>query len=349
MTSRTVVPMHALLWTSALLGVVAVNGCRGAEAAEPPSRPVRGTEASAVARDTLLATGFTATGMALPIQRATLSTRLMGSVTAVLVQEGDRVTRGQVLARIDARELSARRMQVDAGLSAALAVAQEAETQARRFRALYADSAATRSQLDQVETGLARAAAGVATARGAQAELDALGDYATIRAPFAGMVTRRMVDPGAMAAPGAPLLEVQDDSRLRIAVAAPPAIAGRLRREQRLDGSIEGQRLEATVEGVVPAGATAMSTVNLLVPNPRGEFPAMSAATIRIPGAPQRAVVVPRSALVREGDLVGVRLRQGGAAALRWVTLGDVTDDDAAMVEIRSGLSAGDTVLVGSP
>ena len=89
---------------------------------------------------------------------------------------------------------------------------QDARTQAERFRALYADSAATRYQLEQVETGLARAEAGLQTARASRAELDAVGAYAEIRAPFSGVVTRRFVDPGAFVAPGAPILEVQDAS-----------------------------------------------------------------------------------------------------------------------------------------
>jgi multidrug efflux pump subunit AcrA (membrane-fusion protein) len=70
--------------------------------------------------------------MAEPVARATLSTRLMGSVTEVLVREGDRVRNGQLLARIDARDLEARRGQVDAGIAGAEALYQDARTQAER-------------------------------------------------------------------------------------------------------------------------------------------------------------------------------------------------------------------------
>ena len=134
--------------------------------------------------------------MAEPVRRATLSTRLSGAVTAVLVQEGARVRQGQVLARIDDRDLRARQTQVEAGIAEADAVHQDAQTQARRMQALYADSAATRVQLDAAETGLARAEAAERAARGAAQELEATRDYAEVRAPFAGVVTQRFVDPG---------------------------------------------------------------------------------------------------------------------------------------------------------
>ncbi len=192
-----------------------------------PATPAMSDAPTFTVRDTTIPAMFDAAGIAEPIARATLSTRLMGSVTEVLVREGDRVRSGEPLARIDARDVEARRAQVDAGIAAAEALYQDARTQADRFRALYADSAATRYQLEQVETGLARAEAGLQTARASRAELDAVGAYAEIRAPFSGIVTRRFVDPGAFAAPGAPIVEVQDASRLRVSVTLPPASCGR--------------------------------------------------------------------------------------------------------------------------
>ena len=73
---------------------------------------------------------------------------------------GERVAKGQVLVRIDASEIDAKRGQVTAGVQGAEAMYQDARTQAERIRGLYRDSAATRAQLDAVEAGLARAEAG---------------------------------------------------------------------------------------------------------------------------------------------------------------------------------------------
>lgn len=343
------------------------SGHREPTRAEPPSRLA--AEPTFAVRDTTITATFDATGVAEPVQKAILATKLMGSVTAVLVQEGDRVSRGAVLARIDARDVEAKRVQVDAGIAAAEAVYQDALTQAQRFRALYADSAATRYQLDQVETGLARAESGLRAAHASRAELDAVGAYAEVRAPFAGIVTRRHVDPGAFAAPGSPIAELQDASRLRISVSIPPVVGALLTRGQRVDAEIEGRLTVATIEGVVPSSAGGVYTVNALVDNARGLFPAGGSATVRVPQGKRPALLIPAQALVREGDLTGVRVRTGQGVELRWVKVGTAyrvpgTVHEAAerendvrgtryavpspeeMIEVLSGLKAGDVVLL---
>lgn len=339
--------------TVAGLLILGLTGACGGNAPEPGAAKAPGqtTGTTLVVRDTTIRGTFEAAGVAEPMQRATLSTRLMGSVTAVLVREGDRVAKGQVLARIDARDLEAKRAQVDAGIAGAEAMYQDAATQATRFRALYADSAATRYQLEQVETGLARAEAGLRTARASREELDAIGEYAEIRAPFGGIVTRRFVDPGALAAPGAPIVEVQDASRLRVGVTVPPRLASSLRGGAGLDALIEGRPAHAVIEGAVPAPAGAVYTVNALVENPKGEFLPGSSATLRIPDGTRHAILIPAAALAQEGDLTGVRVVVKGTAELRWVKLGgqcSASAGTAPCIEVLSGLSPGDEIVVGS-
>ncbi|MDH4132382.1 MAG: efflux RND transporter periplasmic adaptor subunit [Gemmatimonadota bacterium] len=324
----------------ALLSVAACGG-EGEKAPDVARAAITGVH---VVQESTITASFEAAGVADPLQRATLSTKLMGSVVGVSVHEGDRVAKDQPLVRIDARDIDAKRAQVEAGIAAAEAVYQDALTQAKRFRALYADSAATRYQLDQVETGLARAESGLQAARASRAELDAVGAYAEVRSPFSGVVTRRFVDPGAFVAPGAPLVEVQDASSLRVSVSVPPRVAAILRRGQRVEATIEGRLAAAVVEGVVPSPAGAVYTVNAVVPNPRGDFLPGSAATLRIPAGERLAVMIPSRALVREGDLVGVRVETASGVELRWVKAGSAVGD---LTEIYAGLQAGDRILTG--
>lgn len=329
----------------------------GALACDAADQPARGPVSTAsgptfVVRDTVVQSSFEAAGIAEPVERAVLSTRLMGSVTRVLVQEGDRVSRGALLAQIDARDVEAKRAQVEASVGAAEAVYQDARTQASRFRVLYADSAATRYQLDQVETGLARAEAGLGAARAAAAEVEAVGTYADLRAPFSGLITRRYADPGAFVAPGAPVVELQRDDRLRIAVVVPPLVAAGLRAGQVLPAAIEGHPVRATVEGVFPSPAGAVYTVNALVDNPKGELLAGSAATLRVPQGERRTILLPANALHREGDLTGVRVQSPSGTELRFLRVMDrPAGPDAAVsatVEVLSGLRAGDVIILGS-
>jgi RND family efflux transporter MFP subunit len=296
-----------------------------------------------VVPDTTIDIAFAASGVAGPIRQATLSTKLMGTVLEVLVNEGDRVVADQPLLRIDARDLGAKSAQTAAGIASAEAMYREALTQTERIRAMYADSAATRAQLDAVEAGLARAEAGLRAARAAEVEVDAARSYATIRAPFTGIVTKRFADPGTFASPGAPLLAVQDVSQLRVSASVTPDIARALRRGQALAATIEGRPMRAIIEGVVPAGAGNLATVNALVANPGGTILAGSAATLALPMGTARTLVVPAAAISREGDLTSVTLRTAGADERRWVRLGRAA---GGMVEVTAGLRAGDRVVL---
>ncbi|HEX7979052.1 MAG TPA: efflux RND transporter periplasmic adaptor subunit, partial [Gemmatimonadaceae bacterium] len=277
----------------ARLGVTAtvlLAACGHAPAAKTESAAVTPTGATYTVHDTTIQAAFDAAGVAAPIQQATLSTKLMGTVTQVLVQEGDHVEANQVLVRIDARDLQAKSAQAAASVAEAEAVHRDAVTQAKRIRALFADSAATRAQLDAVETGLARAEAGLNAAHAATSELGAVSSYSVIRAPFAGVVAKRFVDAGAFAAPGAPLVAIQDASTLRITASATPDLARALRRGQTVAATIENQPVQATVEGVVPASAGNLYSINALVQNPRGALLAGSAATLALPTGARTAL-----------------------------------------------------------
>lgn len=315
----------------------------------PPTRSPAATTLSAtvVVRDTLIAATIEATGTAEPFQQAILSTRLMATVEEVAVREGDRVAAGQVLVRLDARDLEARQGQVEAGLAEAVAVEREAEAMARRIRTLYADSAATRVQLEQAETGLARAQAAVRSARAAAAEVGAVRAYAVIAAPFAGEVVRRAVDPGAMASPGAPLLVVEDATRLRVRVTAAPAQVRGLRPGAAVEVLVEGRPVSGRIEGVVRAPAGNMAQVNVLVENRDRGMVSGSAAIVLLPQGTRSALVVPATAIIREGDLAGVDLVVAGVVQRRWVRLGWILP--GGLVEVFAGVAAGDRVLAGPP
>jgi RND family efflux transporter MFP subunit len=340
--SSTIRSLRAPVVGGAITAVL-LAACGGETPSTARATATRVDGAVVTLQDTTVPLTLDAAGVAEPLQRATLSTKLMGTVTEVLVKEGDRVSAGQLLVRLDARDLAAKEQQVAASVAEAEAMLRDAETQAGRIRALYADSAATRAQLDQVETGLARAQAGVRAARAAATELGAVSSYAAIRAPFAGIVTKRFVDPGAFAAPGAPLVAVQDASQLRIAVHVAPDAVRDLRRGGVIEATIEGRPVRATIEGIVPAMAGNLYTINAIVPNREGAHLAGSAATVLLPTGSRSALVVPAAAVTREGDLTGVRVRGAATDDVRWVRLGRAHGD---VIEVETGLRAGEQVVV---
>jgi RND family efflux transporter MFP subunit len=335
--------MHSTRLLALTLATALTVAACGGPAPEEHAAPPAMAGVPHVVEETSLVDAFEASGVAEPRQRAMISSTLMARVTEVLVHEGDQVRAGQVLVRLDARDLAAKAEQAQAGLAAAEAAHGEAQLYARRIRALYADSAAPRAQLDAAEAALVRAEAGVRQARAAGAELEAVTTYATLRAPFAGVVTQRLVDPGDFAAPGRPVVTIEDPSSLRITVTAAPDAVRDVRRRQLLRGTVAGEPVEAVVEGVVSAAGGHVVTVNAVVRHPvRGTF-AGSAATLLLPLGERRGLMIPAAALVHEGDLTGVHVLRGGASDLRWVRTGAVRE---GMVEVRSGLTVGDTILV---
>ena len=335
--------MNTRITAAAAAGALLLAACGSPKTETNESAPTRVAGTVYTVKDTVIDATFEASGTAAPLRQATLSTKLMGTVLEVLVREGDAVAAGQPLVRIDARDLAAKQAQVGASIADAEAMRRDAATQAARMRALYADSAATRAQLDAAETGLARAEAAAHAAQASRAELGAVSEYATIRAPFGGTVTRRFVDPGAFAAPGTPLVAVQDGLQLRITANATPDVARNIRRGASLDATIEGRPAVAVVEGVVPAQAGNLYTINAIVGNADGRILPGSTATLYLPLGTRAALVVPAAAVSREGDLTGVTLRTAQGDETRWVRLGRSA---GTFVEVNAGLRAGDQVVV---
>jgi membrane fusion protein (multidrug efflux system) len=329
-----------------LAAVLAATACGTGEARElPVTNAFLASLDAPVATvvDTLLPTLLSADGVAAPLREATLSTKLMATVTAVLVQEGDLVRAGQLLVRLDARDIEAKTEQVAASVAAAEAMESQAAVHAARIRALFADSAAPKAMLEAAAASLAQATAGLRAARAAGAEVRAAGAYAEVRAPFAGRVTQRFVDPGAFGAPGAPLVSVQDVSALRISAHLTPDAARSLRRGQVLNALIEGEAAQATIEGLVPVIGS-LYAVNAIVPNRAGAFLAGSAATLLLPAGTHQALAIPSDALRREGDLVGVTVRTDAGDTRRWIRIGASV---GGLVEVTAGLRAGERVLRG--
>jgi hypothetical protein len=138
-------------------------------------------------------------------------------------------------------------------------------------------------------------------------------------------------------------VSVQDGSQLRVRVTVAPEAARELKRGDVVEARVERMPVLATVEGVVPAATGAVFMVNALVENRDGRFMGGSAATLRVPAGERRAVLVPRSAIVREGDLTGVRVKVGTTSDLRWVRLGA---EQGERVEVLSGLGDGEQVVL---
>jgi len=277
--------------------------------------------------------------------RAEITTRMMARVTDLSADVGTRVRAGQLLLRLGTEDIAANRAKTEAALLVAGAAREEAARHADRMDALLAQDVVAQVQRDQAHLQLARAESQLAMATATLREVETAGSYATIRAPFEGEVVSRFIDVGDVASPGMPLLVVEEagprEGRLAVPVGTAEGLeAGAIIRVSTLGG----RSVDAQVR-VVSAGADPISkTVEVRVTLP-ADWPTGVSLTALVPAGTTQAVTIPSEAVVRRGQLTGVRVVTPDGVALRWIRLGR-TVAEGDRVEVLSGLSAGDQIVV---
>ena len=275
---------------------------------------------------------YRAAGTVRAVRRADLATRMMARIETIRVRAGDRVRAGQVLATLERGAVVAAGSQATAGLGLATA-------NLRRMERLYADSAVPLAQLEAARAGFEQARG---QADAASAELG----YASLVAPFDGVVTARNADPGDLAAPGQPVLVIEDAGAREIVVGVPEPMAGQLKVGSAVTVLIgaEERAVSAKVAVVVPSADPMSRTVEVRLATATPLTPGLTAvAELPVAGRNAGALLVPRTALVERGELTGVMLVSADSTArLRWIRVGRVVGADVA---VASGLRAGDLVL----
>jgi RND family efflux transporter MFP subunit len=373
--------VKASAWLVMGVGVVTLAACQ--TPAEQPAQAAVPAVAASLGRVELVdwASSYEVGGVVRSRQVAVVSSRVVAPVVEVRVKAGDRVTRGQVLVRLDDREAGAQATRASASatgmrlsLEAAQAERRAAESNvvlARathdRVKGLREKNSATAQELDQVVAGLAAADARLAgaIARVAEAEaglaaakageqVAAVGaSYSVLTAPFTGLVSNRQVDPGSMAAPGVPLLTIEDTSAYRLEVRVDesrahlvaPGMAAAVRIDRVADAEDGwGQATVAEVESVDPGSHSFLVKLDLpaLDGLRSGVF-----GRARVTGPPARVLAVPAAAVVRRGQLSLVYVVDAaGVARLRMLSPGR---EAQGRVEVLAGLAAGDRVVLAPP
>jgi RND family efflux transporter MFP subunit len=332
--------------TNRLLGLAAlalgITACGRGDAA-----PAIGASAPpatlAVSADTLT-TLVPVAGSVVARRRAELATRLTARVTRVPVEVGTAVRAGQLLVELGTEDVAAARTRAAAAHGAAQAARDEAARQADRMDTLLAHDAVAQVQRDGAHLALAQAEAQLATADAALRDAAIAESYAALTAPFDGVVASRAVDPGDLAVPGAPLVVVEDRGPRDGLFAVPADLAARLRPRDRLQVSgTDGQPVAAPIRVVARSADPATRTVEVreIVP---ADWATGVALTGLVPAGVHTGIAVPASAVVRRGQLTGVRVLSGDQVVVRWVRLGRPVagPKEAARVEVLSGLEPGD-------
>jgi RND family efflux transporter MFP subunit len=292
-----------------------------------------------------------ASGSLRAYNQAAVKARVAGEVRDVLVREGETVKAGQVLVRMDEADYRARVAQAEGALSAARGQLDIAAKARENNRALLDRGFISKNAYDTASSQYDIAQANVNAAQGGlDVSRKALGDT-VIRAPIAGIVASRSVQPGEKVSADNKLLDVVDLSRMEMEVAVPTSDIIAIAPGQEVAVKFEGlaQLLPATVVRINPAtqaGSRSIMTY-LQLDNPQNRLRAGMFGEARLTLAKKAGVLAaPPSALQVNGDNAYVYAIEQDKLVRRQVQTGITgSDGDVTLVEITGGLEPGARIV----
>ena len=344
-----------LLAWAAVLAPLATSGCgnggAASSAATPPSATV-GPENLAIAERAELLSGPTISGALTADREAQVRAEVAGTVLETKVEQGQAVSRGAVLARLEDTAIR------DAWQSAQLAVRtaesslELARRNLERSRSLSAAGAIAEREVETATWNVTNAEAALADAKARYATAERQYQRTIIRAPIAGIVSERAVSAGDVVQVGAQLVTIIDPSSMRLEATVPVAQLAEIETGAAVVFSVAGygdQRFTGKVDRINPAvdPGTGQVRIYVRIPNTSRRLVAGAFAEGQMATESHEGVVVPIGAVDERGLRPQVvKLAQARVERVE-VTLG-IRDQASERIEILSGVAEGDTLLVGA-
>jgi len=288
------------------------------------------------------------------VSQATVRSKLSAEVKRVLVREGDRVVAGQVVAEFDTSQLRAQMAERVATLESARAQMTQSDRTREANAQLIKQNFISQNAFDTADAAHRAQAAAVEAAQAQMAQIQLQLADAVVRAPIAGQVAKRNVQPGEKVGFDAPLLAIVDLSELEVQAQAPVSDIAQVVRGASVEIEIEGlsgRTFSGSVERINPAAEAGSRTIHLYV-RLRNEpvdqdwlLKAGMFARVRMHiGSNREVATLPLSAIRTDTGQSSVWVIADGKLARRLVELGR-RDERAQLVEVVGGLAAADRVL----
>jgi membrane fusion protein (multidrug efflux system) len=282
--------------------------------------------------------------------QATVSAELGGAVLRTFAEAGSSVSAGQELVRIDDSSLRDAVLSAQSGVTTARNQVDLAQREVVRAENLLRAGAVPERQLELAKSQLIGAQAQEADAKARLTSTQTQLAKAVVKAPFSGVVSERRVNAGDIVGPGMPLYTIVNPGTMRLEASVPAEAIGDVRVGAPVEFAISGyptRKFAGRISAVNPVADAATRQIRLIVtvPNAGGTLVAGLFAEGRVAAVSRVGAIVPTSA-VDETGLWALRLKNGKTERVS-VTLG-LRDDATEIVEIKTGLSLGDTVLVGA-
>ncbi len=276
---------------------------------------------------------------------ANIAPRMTARIIEIKVNSGDKVKKGDVIARLDERDIKAQENAALAVLAGANAQASRAQADEQRTRSLYGKEAATRENFDAVVARAKEAQAGASQAASSVTEIRSHLADTLLVAPFDGTVVKRLKEPGDMGLPGVAIVSLQTPQGLRLEADVPSTCAGRYSIGMNVNVRIDTlrQTTSAQIDGISPEvdPQTRTQLIKIALPAMTGLQPGYF-GWLEQACDKHEALLIPVRAVQHIGQLEVVKVLSAGRQLMRHIRTGKTFGEQ---IEVISGLHAGEIVI----
>lgn len=348
--------MKRKVWIAAMVVVVAagLSACQQkekssdkAEASKDVNEAPREVTVAQVSLGTVPLTRVVP-GAVVPDEQAQIASRLTGFVHDLKVKEGDHVKKGQVLFTVDPTDVKSQIAQAEAAYRQAKAALEDALADYERFKKLYKEESVSKQQFDKVRLQYQVAQQNLAAAKAAYDQAKAQLKYAHVKAPFDGVVVKKMAANGDLAAPGKPLLILENLETMSVKTQVAADLYARLHAGDEATMWIEGidHPVKGEIYTLVSAAdpRTRTHTVKITLPKALKNINSGTFARVSFKVGERQTVMIPAQAIVVRAGITGVFVAdQDGTVHFRMIRPGKQVGDQ---VEVLAGLSLGERIVV---
>lgn len=289
-----------------------------------------------------------AVGSITPVHQSSIAAKILAKVLEVNVTAGQPVVAGDVLVRLSDEDLRSRLQQAEAAHEAAQARLAQARSDYQRASGLIQGNAISRSEYESLATAVRTNEAELERSARAIDETKVFLDYATITAPFGGIVVDKLVQAGDTVTPGQTLLNIYDPDQMQLVANVRESLAMKLHVGQEVAAKLESLDHEclATVREVVPQADVGSRSFQVKVtgPCPPGIYSGMF-GRILLPLEEEQILIIPASCVRRVGQLTFVDVQADNRLVRRNIQIGRQLGSD---IEVLAGLKPDEEVLLSS-
>ena len=282
------------------------------------------------------------------VMQSTLSSQIAGRVLSLNVKAGDRVKAGQVLATIDDREAQTGVLRSQAQMQQSDAELRQLQIALKRTQELKTQGFVSTAALDLAEAQYKAAQAGRESAGAVTAQAKITQSFSKVTAPYDAWVLETSAQAGDLAQPGKPLMTVYSPQPLRVVLQWPASQKSALPKLNDIQIHSGSETIKPVAMQIMPNADGISQTIGIKLDLPRtgaaGNASPGQQVQVRIAGTAQAKGLVPKSAILRRGEMIAVYVAQETGFAMKLVRLG--ADHGSAGVEIWAGLKDGDLIAV---